>query len=359
MEFGTVGGFMKLINFLGNTIKVYFLFRFDRDLSLSGRVIVSESQNSSKFISKLVKINKPILRIPTLAIHLDRSVNEGFKPNPETQMIPILGLVNDSLNAKSKDEMKSQSLFNSQPTDNHHSELLIALARELNCEVSQIQDFELNLYDTQKAAIGGINDEFILAARQDNLMSCFAAIEALIESSSDLENDDRVRCCCLFDNEEIGSASTAGADGSLLPDLVHRLTTELSKANQSNATFEEVAARSYLISADMAHAVHPNYSDKHDELLRPKLNAGPVIKTNVKQRYATNLPTSFLFKRIAAIANVPVQEFSVRNDIPCGSTVGPMLAAKTGIRTIDIGLPQLSMHSIREISGSGVSIICL
>ncbi|TIB90947.1 aspartyl aminopeptidase [Wallemia mellicola] len=325
---------------------------FDRDLSISGRVIVSEKGSTSKFVSRLVKLDKPILRIPSLAIHLDRDVNP-FKFNPETHLIPILGLVNEQLNATTdKEAMKSKSLYDSHPVDKHHPALLEAVAKELDVEVSQIQDFELSLYDTQKAAIGGINDEFILSARQDNLMSCFASIEALIEASDRLENDDRVRCVCLFDHEEVGSASTAGADGSLLPDLIHRLTSELSKANQSKSSFEEVAARSFIISADMAHAVHPNYAEKHDDLLRPKLNGGPVIKTNVKQRYATTSITSFLLGRIAEKVNVPLQHFSVRNDIPCGSTIAPMLASKSGIQTVDIGLPQLSMHSIREMSGS-------
>ncbi|TIA78469.1 hypothetical protein E3P98_03829 [Wallemia ichthyophaga] len=325
---------------------------FDRDLGISGRVIVQESESSPKFISRLVKIDKPILRIPSLAIHLDREVNP-FKFNAETHLTPILGLVNEQLNsAEAVDAMKSQHLYDSHPVEKHHPIMLKAIAKELNVEVSQIQDFELNLFDTQKATLGGINDDFIYSSRQDNLLSCFAGVEALVESSKNLENDDRVSCLCLFDHEEVGSASTSGADGSLLPDLIHRLSSDLSKSNHAKASFEEITARSYIISADMAHAVHPNYAEKHDDLLRPKMGGGVVVKTNVKQRYATNSITSFLLSRLAEIAKVPLQHFSVRNDIPCGSTIAPMLASKTGIQTVDIGLPQLAMHSIREVSGS-------
>jgi aspartyl aminopeptidase len=317
---------------------------FDRDLSIAGRVFVS-SPSSSSVISKLVKIDRPILRIPTLAIHLDRSVNDAFKFNAETEMVPILGLVSENLNKTSekKDDatVKSESLPN-----NHHPQLLSLLSEELSVVPDSIHDFELMLYDTQPATLGGINKEFIFSPRLDNLMSTFCAVEALCESVAEgaKSNSENVNCIALFNHEEIGSVSSTGAESSLLPSLLSRLAP-------TPAAHALSVSRSFLISADMGHAVHPNYSGRHEELHKPKINGGVIIKTNAKQRYTSDAWTSFIVRKLIESRGHKAQEFEVRNDMACGSTVGPMLS-KMGLRVVDVGTAMLSMHSVREQAGT-------
>ncbi|KAG5636853.1 hypothetical protein H0H81_006605 [Sphagnurus paluster] len=325
----------------------------DRDLSLAGRVIISEQ--GGRFRSKLVKIDRPLLRIPTLAIHLDRNVNETFKFNQETEFVPILGLMENQLNAikgessdnGDKSERREASQKASSIQANHHSELLALLAGELSVAAEEIHDFELSLFDTQPATLGGINNEFIFSPRMDNLVSSFCAVEAIAESASaqifpSLEGN--VNCIALFNHEEIGSVSTSGAESSLIPSLLNRLSP-------TPATLAQSISRSFLISADMGHAVHPNYITKHEEKHKPIMNGGIVIKTNAKQRYATDAISTFILKQLVERKGGKVQEFEVRNDMACGSTVGPMLS-KIGIRTVDVGNAMLSMHSIRETAGS-------
>ena len=225
--------------------------------------------------------------------------------------------------------------------------------------VSAIQDFELSLYDTQPPAVGGVSNEFLFAPRIDNQMSCFCATEALVASVLDLDalnTSQSIRAIALFDHEEVGSVSNQGAESNLLWSMIHRLShlhvngVEDNMASSAADLSEQSLARSFLISSDTAHAVHPNYASVHEQNLRPHMNAGPVIKINAKQRYASNAATSFLLRRVAQKAGVPVQEFEVRNDCACGSTIGPMLSKM--VRTVDVGNPQLSMHSIREVCGS-------
>ena len=336
---------------------------FDRDLSLAGRVIVSDSNNHDSFTGRLVHIKRPILRIPTLAIHLNRTVNEAFKFNAEDNTVPILGLASEALNKPAADDASSaparaQAVGHPIMADKHHSVLLDLLASELGVSVEQIQDFELSLYDTQPASIGGIQNEFIHSPRLDNQMSCFCATEALIASVSDaksLANSSSIRAIALFDNEEVGSVSTHGAESNMLVSLIHRLASiriaGINPPESDEHALERSIANSFLLSSDMAHGFHPNYPSYYEENHRPRLNGGPVIKTNVKQRYATTGPTAFLIRRVAKLANVPLQSFVVKNDMPCGSTIGPMLS-KLGIRTVDLGNPQLSMHSIRETCGT-------
>ncbi|CBQ68247.1 probable aspartyl aminopeptidase [Sporisorium reilianum SRZ2] len=337
---------------------------FDRDLGVAGRVIVSDSKNHDAFTGKLVHIKRPILRIPTLAIHLDRTANEAFKFNLEDKTVPILGLATEHLNKRADEAAEAakvtpQAVGSPVMAEKHHSVLLDLLASELGVSVEQIQDFELSLYDTQPASIGGINNEFIHSPRLDNQMSCFCATEALIDSLASAESlnaSSSIRAIALFDNEEVGSVSSHGAESNMLPSLIQRLVA-LPVSSASAATpaasnlYEQAIARSFLLSSDMAHGFHPNYPSYYEENHRPKINQGPVIKTNVKQRYATTGPTAFLIRRIAQRAHVPLQSFVVKNDMPCGSTIGPMLS-KLGIRTLDLGNPQLSMHSIRETCGT-------
>ncbi|EIW82401.1 aspartyl aminopeptidase [Coniophora puteana RWD-64-598 SS2] len=322
----------------------------DRDLSLAGRVIISKGDGN--FHSKLVKIDRPLLRIPTLAIHLDRSANDAFKLNTETEFVPILGLIADQLNqsrtsTNEDDELQRDNSSASSIQANHHSELLSCIAQELGVTPGEIHDFELSLYDTQPSVLGGLNNEFVFSPRLDNLMSSFCAVEALADHVSTpafASQKDNVNCIALFNHEEIGSVSSSGAESSLIPSLLERLSPTPSLLGQS-------IARSILISADMGHAVHPNFASKHEDKHRPVMNGGIVIKTNAKQRYASDAIGTFLVKQLVERKGGRVQEFEVRNDMPCGSTVGPMLS-KNGLRTVDVGNAMLSMHSIRETGGS-------
>jgi len=318
---------------------------FDRDLSIAGRVVV---ETDSTFTSRLIKIDRPLLRIPTLAIHLERGAADNFKFNTETEFTPILGQLASDLNAP-KDEVQSggnNHQTSSSVQNNHHSALLSLLAEELNVKPDEIHDFELHLYDTQPSVLGGLNNEFIFSPRMDNLVSSFAAVEALSESasSSRFPFEGNVNCIALFNHEEIGSVSTTGAESSLIPSLLQRLSP-------TPALFAQSIAKSLLISADMGHAVHPNYTSKHEDNHRPHMNGGIIIKTNAKQRYASDAVGTFLVKKLLEKKGGNVQEFEVRNDMACGSTVGPMLS-KLGLRTVDVGCAMLSMHSIRETAGS-------
>lgn len=333
---------------------------FDRDLSVAGRVYVKDG---SRYVPKLVKIDKPLLRIPTLAIHLDREVNSKLEFNKEQQLVPVLGLVESELNGKDASPKEESGEFNSlgKIQDRHHPALLQLIAKDLNAKVEDIQDFELVLYDTQGSVVGGINDEFVFSPRLDNLCSSYASIEGLLNSLEDpssLANDESIRMVCLFDHEEIGSSSAQGADSNLLEAVITRLAAGQLKGDESSSRLGhasmayETYAKSFLISADMAHGIHPNYEAKHETLHRPALNKGPVIKVNANQRYATNSPGILMVQNAANMGNTPLQLFVVRNDSPCGSTIGPILASKLGMRTLDIGNPQLSMHSCREMCGS-------
>ncbi|SAM08509.1 hypothetical protein [Absidia glauca] len=317
---------------------------FDRDLSVAGRVLVE--QEDGTFKHTLVKVDRPLLRIPTLAIHLDRTVNDNFKFNKETQLAPILATeVKAALSGITKeDDVEADA--------SHHPLLIRVLADELNTKASQIRDFELALYDTQGSTIGGVCNEFIFSPRLDNLEMSYCSIQALIKSEH-LEQESNIRMVALFDNEEVGSMTAHGADSNLLPTTLQRLanTQVLGTPDVSPTAFEEAIHKSILISADMAHAIHPNYADKHEDNHRPQMHKGTVIKINANQRYATTAITTLVMKELAKKHNIPIQEFVVRNDSSCGSTIGPMLSAKIGLRTVDIGNPQLSMHSIREQSG--------
>jgi len=311
---------------------------FDRDLTVAGRVII---KTDTSFESRLVYIPKPILRIPNLAIHLDRGVSDGFKFNTETHLRPIL-------------ETAIKSQLATKGTDEHNKSFINLIARTLGVDSETIHSFDLSVCDFQDASIGGINDEFIFSARLDNLMSSFCGLEALRETASDasLQNDESVRMLVLFDHEEIGSRSAYGAMSPLLDEAIERICFAFKSESVMLSDLVHVTKRkSFLISADMAHAIHPNYPEKHDSKHQPAIHKGPVIKYNVEQRYATSAETSLIIEQLARKHSIPVQRFSVRNDMPCGSTIGPILSAETGIRTADIGNPQLSMHSIREMCG--------
>ncbi|PVD35715.1 hypothetical protein C0Q70_02678 [Pomacea canaliculata] len=308
---------------------------FDRDLTVAGRVIVKEGDNLAH---RLVNIERPILRIPHLAIHLQREINESFGPNKENHLLNTLLKMQLSGMQASK-----------------HSPLLIKLLCEtLEVLPNQLRDFELCLADTQPATIGGALEEFIFSPRLDNLLNAYCACQGLLDSLSDgsLETDPNVRMISLFDNEEVGSTSAQGAD-STFQELVLR---RIGVGSGCPTAFEESISKSFMISADQAHALHPNYSEKHESNHQPSFHGGIVIKFNANQRYATTAITSAIVREVAERVGVPLQDFVVRNDSTCGSTIGPIMSAKLGMATVDVGAPQLAMHSIREM-GDTTSVV--
>lgn len=330
---------------------------FDRDLTVAGRLIIRESKNGAvSYSHRLVRIQEPIMRIPNLAVHLDRST-DGFKPNSQTHLVPILATsVKAELNKAAAGNVSAESdgktSNDKKDTDDkkHHSLLLQLLASEVGCKLEDICDFELQLCDTQPSIVAGALKEFIFSGRLDNLCMSFCSLKALIDSTSSessLEDEPGVRMVALFDHEEVGSNSAQGAGSPVMFDALSRVTDSLNSS--TSKLLEKAIQKSFVVSADMAHALHPNYMDKHEENHQPKMHGGLVIKHNANQRYATNAVTSFIFREIAEKHNLPIQDFVVRNDMPCGSTIGPILASGIGIRTVDIGAPQLSMHSIREM----------
>ena len=289
---------------------------FDRDLYLGGRVITENSKG--ELTQQVIKVKKR-LRIPRLAIHLDRGVNkDGFKPNPQEHMFPVIGL-DAELNFD--DWIKKETGI-----------------------TGTILSHDLFLFDAEKSSFGGVNSEFIYAPRLDNLASVHASFEALQLS----ESTTNVQMAAYFQHEEIGSESQNGANSNFLEVTLKRIHSSISDSEDS---FYQTIASSFFISADMAHAVHPNYGAKHDASHRPAIGLGPVIKSNANMRYATDGFSIAKFKQWCNKVKVPFQDFCSRNDIGCGSTIGPMTASKLGIPTIDIGTPMLSMHSIREMCG--------
>ena len=314
---------------------------FDRDLSIAGKVVVNEGTiNSPSLREYLVDMKKSILRIPSLAIHLDRGVNEAFKFNNENHLTPILGFESE----------RSSSDKVSDAAAHHHRELLEAVSAEVEKFPSQVVNLELCLYDTQPAILSGLRDEFIHSARLDNLFMSYCALKSLLESVEKDLNGTGIRTAILFDHEEIGSQSAQGADSSIVETILRRIICTIDSQSSLNESFARIISRSLLISADMAHAVHPNYPEKHEECHRPRMQKGLVVKYNSNQRYATSARSAAYFKALASRANILIQEFMVRNDSPCGSTIGPILSSKLGISAIDVGAPQLSMHSIREMA---------
>jgi aspartyl aminopeptidase len=333
---------------------------FDRDLGISGRVLV---RNGDKIEQKLVKIDRPILRIPNLAIHLQTADERtAFTVNKEDHLSPILAMAAEKAlsgegEGESDEDDEKENKKDKKPKDGwtefQEPLLLQLLAEELKCEIADIADFELNLFDIQKASIGGVHSEFIHSARLDNLASCFLAVQALMEHSQELADDEDISLIALFDHEEVGSSSAVGAGSPIMGEAVEQIASALNSGEGNSDLYQSCLRRSFVLSVDQAHAVHPNYASKHEKGHQPKMNGGMVIKRNSNQRYATNGITGFLVRELAKKAGLPpVQEFVVRNDCACGSTIGPIISAATGIRAIDMGCPQLSMHSIRETMGA-------
>lgn len=295
---------------------------FDRDLSLAGRVTYKTTDN--KIASALIDFKQPVITVPSLAIHLDREVNNSRSINPQKDIVPVLLQLTPE-----------QTL-----TPNFKSILLAQLKQQYpHTNATQILDFEISLYDTQAPALIGLQQDFIASARLDNLLSCFVGLQAILNTDDDVSS-----LLICTDHEEVGSTSCCGAKGPMLQQFLERLIPE-------GETRIRVVERSLMISADNAHGVHPNFIDRHDENHGPLLNRGPVVKINANQRYATTSETSGFFQWLCEQNQVPVQIFVARTDMGCGSTIGPIVASEVGVKTIDVGVPTFAMHSIRELAG--------
>jgi len=290
---------------------------FDRDLSLGGRVSYLDSNGTVQ--SSLINVAKKIAIIPSLAIHLDDKANKERTVNKQTDICPIL-TTNEDFDF---DDFIKWQLANIGIND-----------------VKAIYAHELSFYDTQKASYIGLRDDFIASARLDNLLSCYTAMLCICSVES-----DKPMLFLASDHEEVGSASTSGAGGSFLENTLRRMFASYDE-------YVEMVRSSLMISADNAHAIHPNYPSKHDTNHAPYINKGVVLKVNANQRYASNSTTIAKFIKVADELNEPLQKFVTRSDMGCGSTIGPITATRIGIDTLDVGLPTYAMHSIRELAGS-------
>ena len=295
---------------------------FDRPLGIAGKVTIKGSSPLKPEV-KLVNINKPLLIIPSLAIHMNRSVNEGLNINKQKDTLPLLSLINEKIE---KDGY-----------------LLKILAEELKVDTSDILGFDLGLYEIEKGAIIGLNEEFISAGRLDDMWMVYAGIQALIESKPN--KSTKVMVC--MDNEEIGSLTAQGANSALLLNILERITLALGKDREG---LHRALANSLMISADLAHAVHPNLEEKHDPTNRPVLGKGPVLKTAASGSYSTDSYNAAIFEGLCNSAEVPYQKFFNRSDVRGGTTIGPITSSLLTIPVMDMGAPLLSMHSIRELA---------
>ncbi len=294
----------------------------DRDLSLAGRVNV-RSKNGHE--TRLVRFTQPMLRLPNLAIHMNREVNEqGLKLNKQTELPLLYGIADAKLAAR--------------------EQFLNHLAAELKVSAQDILTYELNVYDTQPGAFWGAEQEFIADSQLDNLASCHAALSALLATAS----PDATAIAAFFDHEEVGSESAAGAGGSFAYDVIERISLCLGLDEEAQHC---AAAHSFFISADMAHAYQPNFPNAYEPNHRVMVNAGPVIKTNSNQRYSTSADTAARFMTLCEGASVPCQNYTHRTDLGCGSTIGPIIASRLGVASVDIGSPMWAMHSLRESAG--------
>lgn len=295
----------------------------DRDLSLAGRVML---KNGAARQTRLLRFERPLLRLPNLAIHMNRDVNEqGLKLNKQTELPLILGALGEGADA----EINLRRL----------------LADAVQADAADLLSWDLAVYDVQKGCLWGADEEFIADSQLDNLASSHAALTALIAT-----NTPAATCVmALFDHEEVGSESASGAGGSFVADVLTRicLHAELDEEDKLRAM-----AKSFFISADMAHAYNPNFPSAYEPAHKVRVNGGPVIKTNVNQRYATNAETAARFIGFCEAAGVPYQQYAHRSDLGCGSTIGPVVASQLGMATVDVGSAMWAMHSARESAGA-------
>jgi aspartyl aminopeptidase len=298
-----------------------------RDLGLSGRVVVRADAGGHAV--SLVRLDRPVMHIPQLAIHLDREVSTaGLKLNPQDHLTPIWGVGPPDVGG-----------------------LRRSLAKEIGCDADDVLGWDLMGHDLTPGALVGSHDELLAASRLDNLCSAYAALAAVsaVVGRADADAGSSIPVICLFDHEEVGSESAQGAAGPVLATVLERLV--LARAGGRDELHRALAG-SVCVSADMAHATHPNYRDRHEPGHWITLDGGPVVKHNVSQRYATDAETAAVFLEACDRAAVPVQHYSHRNDLKCGSTIGPITAARLGIPVVDVGAPLLGMHSARELMGA-------
>ncbi|GAB4283902.1 MAG: M18 family aminopeptidase [Candidatus Rifleibacteriota bacterium] len=295
----------------------------DRPLSIAGRVVL-KGKNVMRPSTKLVKIEKPICIIPNISVHMNPEVNSGFALNKQNDTLPFLGIINDRLTQ-----------------DNY---LINLVAAELKVKPEEIMDFDLFLFDFQKGCLTGANQELVSAGRIDDLASVHSGICAL--SAQKKPKSTCVMVC--FDNEEVGSSTMMGADSQILASALERIV--LATGGNREEYFRALAV-SYLVSADGAHAVHPNMGGKCDPTSRPSVNGGLVIKMSANKSYTSDGKSSAIFAQICEEAGVKTQRFVNRSDMRGGSTIGPISATHVSIASVDVGIPMLSMHSIRELCG--------
>lgn len=308
---------------------------FDRDLSLAGQVTL-RNPDGNGLTNHLLDFRRPIAVIPSLAIHLDREANDKRSINRQTDITPLL-LQHD----RSDPDNQGDHRGNTRPTlaDLLCKQLSTDLGRPVGTD--ELLNYELCFYDTQRPAIIGADDQFIAAARLDNLLSCFVGLRALIDGAT----PDHACLLVCNDHEEVGSTSASGATGPFLKTVLQRLLPDTEALAQT-------LHRSFLISADNAHGIHPNFPARHDANHGPLLNHGPVIKINANQRYATNSTSAALFRALCDATATPHQTFVNRTDLACGSTIGPLTSAEVGVTTLDVGIATFAMHSIRELAGA-------
>ena len=305
---------------------------FDRPLSLAGRVIL-RSADALNPQTRLLNIKRPLLVIPNLAIHFNRQVNDGVKLSKQKDMLPILGYVNDRLEADG---------------------LLVRLiANELKIEKEQIIDFDLYLYDTTPACLVGLNNEFISSGRLDDLSMVHAGMEAMIAESA---KPEATKVLAIFDNEETGSGTKQGAGSNFLMSLIQRIV--LAQGGSLDDYYRSVE-KAFMVSADNAHGFHPNYAEKYDPTNHALLGGGPVIKINAAQKYATDAMSAAVFQQICERAGVPCQRFVNSSDIAGGSTLGNILTSSIAINGVDMGNPVLAMHSVRELASAADHENCI
>lgn len=305
---------------------------FDRPLSLAGRVIL-RSDDALRPESRLLHIKRPLLVIPNLAIHFNRQVNDGVKLNKQKDMLPILGYVNDKLEADGL--------------------ILSVIADELKIEKEAIIDFDLYLYDTTSACTVGLDNEFVSSGRLDDLSMVHAGLEAI---TADGGQPDVTKVLAVFDNEETGSGTKQGAGSNFFMSLLQRIV--LAQGGSLDDYFRSVE-KAFLVSADNAHGFHPNYAEKYDPTNHALLGGGPVIKINAAQKYSTDAMSAAVFQQICERAGVPCQRFVNRSDVAGGSTLGNILTSSVAIRGVDMGNAVLAMHSVRELASTADHDYCI